>query len=266
MNDSKELAAFYKYHGNLNESALITYFNPILCEKNQDLALKTKCLHDFEAAHSPAEINIINNSSVLSHVKKYLKLLKVQKEILKNNSAFLRKDTTKQMAMDALTNSSLAYTVSFCLKFNRELNDNDSYSIESLKKEFDLNTKQFSVWFIKSMSECGSWTELENYTKQRGIFNMVKNPPVSYETIVFIICHVKGPGEQIRKYLNMIENIERRQQLAIKFKEYEVVIETFKQQRDKIGLLNFRNQFRENTPDYIKANIVLMDDRVKWKS
>ena len=266
MNDTPELSAFYKYHGNLNESALITSFKPILCQSKQDLAEKTKAFYDFETSHTPNELNLINNSNVLCHVKKYLKLLKIQKEIVKNNSAFLRKDVTRQTAMDALVNSSLANTVSFCLKFNRELNDNDSYSIESLKKEFDLNTKQFSVWFIKAMSECGSWTELENYTKQRGIFNMVKNPPVSYETIVFIISHVKGPGEQIRKYLNLVENVERRQQLALKFREYEVVVETFKVQRDKIGLLNFRNQFRENTPDYIKANIVLMDDRVKWKS
>jgi len=81
-----------------------------------------------------------------------------------------------------------------------------------------------------------------------------------------MIAHVKGPGEQIRKYLNLVENLERRQQLAMKFREYEVVVETFRLQRDKIGLLNFRNQFRENTPDYIKANIVVMDDKIKWKN
>lgn len=32
-----------------------------------------------------------------------------------------------------------------------------------------INTKQFSIWFIKSMSEIGSWSELENFTKQRGV-------------------------------------------------------------------------------------------------
>jgi hypothetical protein len=74
-----------------------------------------------------------------------------------------------------------------------------------------------------------------------------------------------GPQEQIRKYLNQVENIERRQDLAMKFSDTDVVIETFKLQRDKIGLLNFRNMFRENTPDYIKANIVIMDDKIKWK-
>lgn len=54
---------------------------------------------------------------------------------------------------------------------------------------------------------------------------MVKSPPVSFETIVFIISRVKGPPDQIRKYLNQIENIERRQALALKFKIVETVIE-----------------------------------------
>ena len=138
-------------------------------------------------------MQLIANSSIYMAVKKYLKLLLIQKEILvfcwiydlanwkiylfyfdqtkKNNSSFLRKDEVKQNAIDALQRSSLSYTVSFCLKFNKELNDNDTYSIEALKKEFDLSTKQFSIWFIKAMSEIGSWTELENYTKQRGVSN-----------------------------------------------------------------------------------------------
>ena len=109
--------------------------------------------------------------------------------------------------MDALKQSSLSNTVSFCLKFNRELNDNDSYSIENLKKELDLSTKQFSIWFIKSMSEIGAWTELEQYTKQRGIFNMVKNPPTSYETIVFIISHVKGRIVNFTFYYLKLNNV-----------------------------------------------------------
>ncbi len=54
---------------------------------------------------------------------------------------------------------------------------------------------------------------------------MVKNPPVSFETIVFIISNAKGPIEQIKKYLSQIENIERRQVLAIKFKLTDVVID-----------------------------------------
>lgn len=266
MNDAKELELFYKYHGNLNEAACVSCFKPVLTDSKQELSDKTQSYHEFEKTYTSVEVHLINKENVLSSVKKFLKLLQIQKTIMKNNSAFLRKDMARQNAMDALYSSSLSYTVSFCLKYNRELNDNDAYGIENLKKEFDLSTKQFSIWFIKSMSEIGSWTELANYTNQRGIFNMVKNPPVSYETIVFIISHVKGPSEQIKKYLSLIENVERRQTLAMKFKQTEVVIETFKIQRDKIGLFNYRNQFRENTPDYIKANITLMDDRIKWRN
>ena len=192
MNDQKELAAFHKYHGNLNESAAIKYFKPILCEPAQEVSDKLALFHEFERAYSNVEVHLINNYNMLGSVKKYLKLLQVQKDIVKNNSAFLRKDIKRQNAMDALKQSVLSYTLSFCLKYSKELNDNESYSVEHLRKEFDLNAKQFSIWFIKAMSEIGAWSELEAFTKQRGLFNMVKSPSVGYETIVFIIAHVKG--------------------------------------------------------------------------
>jgi hypothetical protein len=55
---------------------------------------------------------------------------------------------------------------------------------------------------------------------------MVKSPPVSFETIVFIISKVeKGHPEQIKKYLSLVEDVERRQALAIKFKITDVVLE-----------------------------------------
>lgn len=54
---------------------------------------------------------------------------------------------------------------------------------------------------------------------------MVKTPPVSFETIVFIISKVRGPNEQIKKYVSQIENLDKKQTLAIKFKLTEVVIE-----------------------------------------
>lgn len=192
MNDQKELSAFHKYHGNLNESAAIKYFKPILCNNSQEVSDKLALYHEFEKTYSHVEVQLINHYNMLGAVKKYLKLLQIQKDILKNNSAFLRKDIKRQSAMDALKQSTLSYTLAFCLKYSRELNDNDTYCIESLKKEFNINTKQFSIWFIKAMSEMGAWAELEAYTKQRGIFNMVKTPPVAYETIVIIISHAKG--------------------------------------------------------------------------
>ena len=64
---------------------------------------------------------------------------------------------------------------------------------------------------------------------------MVKMPPVSFETIVYMITNAKGPAEQIKKYLNLIESIERRQALALKFKLSDVVIEVEKKKKFEIN-------------------------------
>lgn len=82
MNDQKELYAFYKYHGNLNEAVSVAYFQPILCDKKLELSEQTQLFHEFEKSHSPAEIHLINNSSMLTAAKKNLKLQRIQKDIL----------------------------------------------------------------------------------------------------------------------------------------------------------------------------------------
>jgi hypothetical protein len=111
----------------------------------------------------------------------------MQKEILKNKSSFLRKEEQRQNAIDSLFGNTLHYSLSFVLKYNREINENDTYSVENFKKQFDLGAKEFSIIYIKAMAEAGMWTHLDKFINQRGLFNMMQKITVPYETIVYII-------------------------------------------------------------------------------
>ncbi len=54
---------------------------------------------------------------------------------------------------------------------------------------------------------------------------MVQKPAVSYETIVYMIVSLKGPNEQIKKYLSLVDDLEQRKSLASKLKLTDLVIE-----------------------------------------
>lgn len=224
---------------------------------------KNQLYFDLEKTFTSSELAQISSSITYAIVKKYLTLAKIQKEILKNKSSFLRKEEQRQNAIDSLFGSTLYNTLSFVLKYNREINENDSYSIDNFKKQFDLGAKEFSIVYIKAMAEAGMWTHLEKFTNQRGMFNMVQKLAVPYETIVYIICKIKGPpSDQIKKYLSLVDDVEQRKTLAMKLKLTDVVIDAFKVQKDRVGLCNYRNQFKEDSQDFIKANIILRDDKV----
>ncbi len=34
---------------------------------------------------------------------------------------------------------------------------------------FKLSSKEFSIWYIKSMAEIGLWTDVEKFTQQKGV-------------------------------------------------------------------------------------------------
>ena len=91
---------------------------------------------------------------------------------------------------------------------------------------------------------------------------MVKTTTVSYETIVYMLCKMKAPIDQIKKYLLLVDDVEQKKNLGLRLKLTDVVIEAFKAQKDRIGLLNYRNQFKEDTQDYVKASVAAKDDRV----
>ena len=148
---------------------------------------KNQLYFDFEKSFTQSELAQISSSVVYATVKKFLILAKMQKEILKNKSSFLRKEEQRQNAIDSLFGNTLHYSLSFVLKYNREINENDTYSVENFKKQFDLGAKEFSIIYIKAMAEAGMWTHLDKFINQRGLFNMMQKITVPYETIVYII-------------------------------------------------------------------------------
>ena len=262
LNDTKELALLHKCQKNIYEEATCLYLKPILCDYDRDFSDKNQLFVDFEKNYTSQDLKLLSSTQSYTSAKKYLDLLRIQKDILKNKSSFLRKDENKQNAMDSLFLNTLYYTLSFCIKYNREIAENESYSIENFKKQFELTNKEFSIWYIKSMAEVGMWTELERFMNQKGLFNMVKTSVVSYETIVYMLCKMKAPSDQIKKYLLLVDDVEQKKNLGLRLKLTDVVIEAFKAQKDRIGLLNYRNQFKEDTQDYVKASVAAKDDRV----
>ena len=57
---------------------------------------------------------------------------------------------------------------------------------------------------------------------------MVQKPAISHESIFYIIYYLKGPTEQIKKHLALVEDVERRRHLAMKLKYTDIVIEVSK--------------------------------------
>jgi hypothetical protein len=61
--------------------------------------------------------------------------------------------------------------------------------------------------------------------KKKILSAVVHKPSIPYESIFYIIYYLEGPKEQIKKYLALVEDVERRRMLAIKLKYADIVIE-----------------------------------------
>ncbi|CAF0707334.1 unnamed protein product [Brachionus calyciflorus] len=262
MNDVDELAALEKYRKNPLEISILFNFYKVICDKTLELNEKLRLFHDYERRLSFSEISQVKNTQIYQAAFKHITLLKIQKEINKNRALLLRKES-HQDPLDNLYENTMSYTLSFCIKYSKDLAENQLYSTDHFKKEFELTGKEYSIWFIKTMSEIGQWSDIENFLNQKKFFSIVQRQQnVRYETILSILYYAKAPEEILKKYLSLVEDLENRRILANKLKFYDVVIETFKLQKDRVGLLNFRNTFKEDSLDFIKANIVLKDDKV----
>jgi hypothetical protein len=74
--------------------------------------------------------------------------------------------------------------------------------------------------------------------------NILKQSPVSYETIVRIIANLKGPSDQIKKYLLLMDDVEHRQVLAFRYKQTDVIIEVI------IFLLEMNSKLKKNLKSF----------------
>ncbi|XP_050497174.1 spermatogenesis-defective protein 39 homolog isoform X3 [Diabrotica virgifera virgifera] len=180
------------------------------------------------------------------------------------------------------------------LRWQIEKNENCESVIEQLavlcKKEWDVNKNAVEVIFefkkrlkiddfafewtvMNVLASKGMWPQLNDFfmkpnwlTKKHSLKTVIPT-----ELFVYGLSKHNPPKDVLEQYLPYINNTERSLLLAQKLNCHKFVIQHYINQRDRVGLINYKasliaNKLTPQNPEYFMIENALQSTDKKWKN
>ncbi|XP_060590759.1 spermatogenesis-defective protein 39 homolog isoform X2 [Ruditapes philippinarum] len=166
----------------------------------------------------------------------------------------------------SIINMPVITTLYYCCLYHYEDGENLLSSPAGIRKEHQLTEKQFIWTAIKARARLRKWTDIEDMCRTKGFFGTKMRCVIGFDKVAFILNNAGAPQKEVSKYLMLVDDVEKRLELAKKFSCHHAAIETYRAQRDKQGLQMFIQKLKPNSEEWFIANGALQDKTVKWKT
>ncbi|KPM04376.1 spermatogenesis-defective protein 39-like protein, partial [Sarcoptes scabiei] len=163
---------------------------------------------------------------------------------------------------------SLMETLRYSCLYHYNLPDNHFVSPFHLKKIFNISEKQFLWQALQSLSKTARWTQIDNLFEYKSwLGNRKIRNIIPIGDIVEVLHQNFCPPEMIEKYLDLVDDIEYRLQLAKDFQMLKYAADILIKQRDRKRLIELKSRIKSPT-DYVQHYIdnALIVSTIKWKN
>ncbi|XP_059770726.1 spermatogenesis-defective protein 39 homolog isoform X2 [Balaenoptera ricei] len=96
------------------------------------------------------------------------------------------------------------------------------------------------------------------YTKKRA--------PIGFHRVVEILHKNSAPVQILQEYVNLVEDVDTKLNLATKFKCHDVVIDTCRDLKDRQQLLAYRSKVDKGSAEEEKIDAILNSSQIRWKN
>ncbi|CAF4583501.1 unnamed protein product [Rotaria sp. Silwood1] len=159
-------------------------------------------------------------------------------------------------------------------KFNRDIDKNTVEHSKEFEKAFHMCPEMILCGKLSVIMHCGlrmHYEDFIHYAMHQSIFSKkFVIPPENFADMVYNWVRLSGEGqekasEKAEKFLNMIQNPERRIYYAEKFQNYDVAMDTIAfVLHDRIRFENLRKRIPRDHPSFNRATSLL--ENAKWRN
>ncbi|KAI2651871.1 hypothetical protein H4Q32_014647 [Labeo rohita] len=119
-----------------------------------------------------------------------------------------------------------------------------------------LSGAKLKSWFdVDSLFNTKNWL---GYTKKRS--------PIGFHKVVDILHKNSAPVSVLQEYVNLIDDTELKLSVALKYKCHDVVINTYRDLKDRQQLVVYREKLERDSPEYRKIQELLNNVQIRWKN
>lgn len=137
----------------------------------------------------------------------------------------------------------------------------------NLKKTFKIPDKQYVLTALAARSKLRAWHDVDAlFTTKNWLGYTKKKAPIGFHRVVEILQRNNAPVQILQEYVRLVEDVETKLNLAVKYKCHDVVIDTYKDLKDRIQLMAYRCKVDRGSPAEEKIDSILSNPQIRWKN
>uniref|UniRef100_A0A803JI53 Spermatogenesis-defective protein 39 homolog n=1 Tax=Xenopus tropicalis TaxID=8364 RepID=A0A803JI53_XENTR len=252
MSEQQLLMDLLRYLERTEELALCKYrehLNIAGADERRDF-LKSKCL---SLPFSPEDS---------AHVQDHYTLLERQ-IIVEANDKHLEATGQEQMFRKHPRKASLLFmplvtTLFYACIYHYTEGEGTFSSPTNLRKTFKIPEKLYILTALAARAKLRAWHDVDAlFTTKNWLGYTKKRAPVGFHRVVEILHKNNAPVEILQEYVRLVEDTESRISLGTKYKCHDVVIDTYRDLKDRQQLMVYRCKVERSSPEEIKIDNIL---------
>ncbi|KAL7992590.1 hypothetical protein Chor_016846 [Crotalus horridus] len=137
----------------------------------------------------------------------------------------------------------------------------------NLKKTFKIPDKQYVLTALAARAKLRAWHDVDAlFTTKNWLGYTKKRAPIGFHRVVEIMQRNNAPVQVLQEYVRLIENVETKLNLAMKYKCHDVVIDTYRDLKDRQQLMAYRCKVERGCPAEEKIDTILNNPQIRWKN
>uniref|UniRef100_A0A674JUD1 Spermatogenesis-defective protein 39 homolog n=1 Tax=Terrapene triunguis TaxID=2587831 RepID=A0A674JUD1_9SAUR len=128
----------------------------------------------------------------------------------------------------------------------------------NLKKTFKIPDKQYVLTALAARAKLRAWHDVDAlFTTKNWLGYTKKRAPIGFHRVVEILQRNSAPVQVLQEYVRLVEDVETRLNLAMKYKCHDVVIDTYRDLKDRHQLMAYRCKVERGSAEEDKIDSIL---------
>uniref|UniRef100_A0A8D0GQN3 Spermatogenesis-defective protein 39 homolog n=1 Tax=Sphenodon punctatus TaxID=8508 RepID=A0A8D0GQN3_SPHPU len=137
----------------------------------------------------------------------------------------------------------------------------------NLKKTFKIPDKQYVLTALAARAKLRAWHDVDAlFTTKNWLGYTKKKAPIGFHRVVEILQRNSAPVQVLQEYVRLVEDVDTKLNLATKYKCHDVVVDTYRDLKDRQQLMVYRCKVERGSPEEDKIDGILSSSQIRWKN
>ncbi|KAM3603550.1 uncharacterized protein V6R79_024549 [Siganus canaliculatus] len=167
----------------------------------------------------------------------------------------------------SILNMPLITTLYYCCFYHYSEAEGTYSSPLNVRHTFKLSEKQFFTTALAARAKMRAWFDVDAlFTSRNWLGFTRKKSPLGFQRVVDILQKNSAPTQVLQEYVALVEDADLRITLAQKHKCHDIVINMYRDMKDRQLLLGYREKVQRGSAEERKIDELLNNLQIRWKN